>query len=211
HGGAPRRVRPSPVASPSTSRWKPSCARCSVTRCTKRSRSTSTPGSAPAPRRCRIPRRGRSRSAAPACAVRESPGATDVADLPADLEAEHRELHDVVAALSADDWLTPTPAWGWDVRDTIAHLADTDELAIGTATGGEYALNTVAARAASSEDVTFQGVLRGRRLPGAEVGAWRDRSSTDLRATLGALPVDARVPWGIGMRTPSFVTARLIE
>ena len=25
------------------------------------------------------------------------------------------------------------------------------------------------------------------------------------------LPADARVPWGIGMRTPSFVTARLME
>ena len=28
---------------------------------------------------------------------------------------------------------------------------------------------------------------------------------------LSALPPDARVPWGLGMRTPSFVTARLME
>ncbi len=28
---------------------------------------------------------------------------------------------------------------------------------------------------------------------------------------LGTLAADARVPWGIGMRTPSFVTARLME
>jgi len=136
---------------------------------------------------------------------------SDVAALIDDLEAEHRELYDVVAALSTDEWLAPTPAWGWDVRDTIAHLADTDELAIGTATGGEYALNDMAARAASAEDLTFQGVRRGRRMPGAGVGHWWEQTSADLRTTLAALPADARIPWGLGMRTPSFVTARLME
>jgi uncharacterized protein (TIGR03084 family) len=136
---------------------------------------------------------------------------SDVAALLDDLEAEQRELHDVVAALTPDEWLAPTPAWGWDVRDTIAHLADTDELAIGTATGGDHALNNVAARAASGEDVTYRGVLRGRRIPGAEVGAWWERTSAAIRAMLGAIPADARLPWGIGMRTPSLVTARMME
>jgi uncharacterized protein (TIGR03084 family) len=136
---------------------------------------------------------------------------SDVAALLGDLEAEHRELHEVVAALTPEEWLTPTPAWGWDVRDTIAHLADTDELAVGTATGGDYALNNVAARAASSEDVTYHGVLRGRRLAGADVGAWWERTSTAIRATLGTMPADARIPWGIGMRTPSLITARMME
>ena len=136
---------------------------------------------------------------------------SDIADLLDDLEAEQRELHDVVATLTPDEWLTPTPAWGWDVRDTIAHLADTDELATGTATGGDYALNNVAARAASSEDVTYRGVLRGRRMRGAAVGAWWDRTAAAIRATLAAIPADARLPWGIGMRTPSLITARMME
>ena len=136
---------------------------------------------------------------------------TEIAALLEDLEAEQRELRDVVAALTPDEWLTPTPAWGWDVRDTIAHLADTDELAIGTATGGDYALNGEAARAASGEDVTYHGVLRGRRRSGAEVGEWWGRTSAAVRATLGALPADARIPWGIGMRTPSLITARMME
>jgi uncharacterized protein (TIGR03084 family) len=136
---------------------------------------------------------------------------SDIADLLDDLEAEHRELQDVLASLTPDEWLKPTPAWGWDVRDTVAHLADTDELAIATATGGDYALNDVAARAASSEDVTYHGVLRGRRLSGAEVAAWWDHTSSAVRATLGALAPDARIPWGIGMRTPSLITARMME
>ena len=104
------------------------------------------------------------------------------------------------------------PRAGWDVRDTIAHLADTDEMAIDTATGGPGAINDVAARAASGEDVTYRGVLRGRRLAGRRrarvVGRARRRPSATM---LRALDPDARVPWGIGMRAPSFVTARLME
>jgi len=136
---------------------------------------------------------------------------TDVAALVGDLEAEQLELQAVVAAIDADAWLTATPAWGWDVRDTIAHLADTDEMAIDTARGGPYAINDVAARAASGADVTYHGVLRGRRLTGRDVAAWWVDTSAAERSMLLALPADARVQWGIGMRTPSFVTARLME
>ena len=136
---------------------------------------------------------------------------TDVAGLVGDLEAEQLELQAVVAAIDADAWLAVTPAWGWDVRDTIAHLADTDEMAIDTVRGGPYAINDVAARAASGADVTYHGVLRGRRLTGGDVAGWWVDTSAAERSMLLDLPPDARVPWGIGMRTPSFVTARLME
>src|SRR4029077_12924138 len=43
------------------------------------------------------------------------------------------------------------------------------------------------------------------------VAAWWVRTSTEERAMLLALAPDARVPWGIGMRTPSVATARLME
>ena len=136
---------------------------------------------------------------------------TGVAELVGDLEAEQRALQAVLADLDADAWLAPTPAWGWDVRDTVAHLADVDDMAIDTATGGPYAINDLSARAASGPDVTYHGVLRGRRLTGAEVAAWWIASSAAVRSMLLTIPVDARVPWGIGMRTPSLVTARLME
>lgn len=136
---------------------------------------------------------------------------TDVAALVGDLEAEQLELQAVVAAINSDTWLAPTPAWSWDVRDTIAHLADTDEMAIDTAQGGPYAINDLAALAASGPDVTYHGVLRGRRLAGRDVAAWWERTSQVECTMLRELPPDARVPWGIGMRTPSFVTARLME
>ncbi|MGQ0823823.1 MAG: maleylpyruvate isomerase family mycothiol-dependent enzyme [Actinomycetota bacterium] len=128
-----------------------------------------------------------------------------------DLAAEQRAIQDVVRAIAADDWLRPTPAWGWDVRDTIAHLADTDEMAIDTVRDGPHALNKVAGRSAAGEDTTYQGVLRGRRHRGADVLRWWEDTSAAEGDVLRALDPAARVPWGIGMRATSFVAARLME
>jgi uncharacterized protein (TIGR03084 family) len=97
------------------------------------------------------------------------------------------------------------------VRDTVAHLADTDELAVDTCTDGPRALAKVAAVCASSEDLTLLGVLHGRRRPGAEVLEWWERAQRAEREVLLGLDPAARVPWGLGMRPPSFVTARLME
>jgi uncharacterized protein (TIGR03084 family) len=139
-------------------------------------------------------------------------GATPgVAELLDDLADEQQSLFEVVASIEPDAWLCPTPARGWDVRDTIAHLADTDEMAIATAFGQAGSINSRAAAAASSEDVTFQGVLRGRRLSGRAVLAWWESTAAAEIEMFGSIDPNARVPWGIGMRPPSFVTARLME
>ena len=128
-----------------------------------------------------------------------------------DLGAEQRWFQDQLRVIDADAWLRPTPARGWDVRDTVAHLADTDEMAIATATGTTGSLNGRAATAASGEDVTYQGVLQGRRLSGAGVLAWWESTTASEHEMFRALDPNVRVPWGIGMRPPSLVTARLME
>ncbi|HET9728651.1 MAG TPA: maleylpyruvate isomerase family mycothiol-dependent enzyme [Acidimicrobiia bacterium] len=136
---------------------------------------------------------------------------SDLGALIDDLEAEQRALADDVRAIDADAWFTPTPAWGWDVRDTIAHLAHTDEMAVETMHDRPGAINAVAQVSASGPDVTYRGVLEGRRQTGPDVLAWWERASQAERAELTALAPDTRVAWGIGMRAPSFVTARLME
>jgi uncharacterized protein (TIGR03084 family) len=136
---------------------------------------------------------------------------TDFASLLSALEREQSGLQTELQDLSVDDWFRPTPAKGWDVRDTIAHLADTDEIAIDTCLGGPRPLNAFAARFASAEDTTLWGVLRGRRRPGGDVLAWWEDTSVRERDVLAALDPAVRVPWGLGMRPPSFVTARLME
>ena len=62
-----------------------------------------------------------------------------------------------------------------------------------------------------AEDVTYQGVMRGRRLSGRTVSAWWDATSAAERRGARARSTRRVLPWGIGMRAPSFVTARLME
>lgn len=135
----------------------------------------------------------------------------EYAALLADLETEQLETQVVLTGLAVDDWFRVTPAKAWDVRDTIAHLADTDEIAVDTCIGGPRPLNDFAARLASAEDATLWGVLRGRRRAGADVLRWWEDTAAIERDTLARLDAGTRVPWGLGMRPQSFVTARLME
>jgi uncharacterized protein (TIGR03084 family) len=127
------------------------------------------------------------------------------------LEAEQLSLQAELRGLGVDDWFRPTPARRWDVRDQVAHLADIDDIAIDTCLGGPRPLNDFAARFASPDDTTLWGVLQGRRQPGRDVLAWWEDTSARERDVLAGLDPAMRVPWGIGMRAPSLVTARLME
>ena len=136
---------------------------------------------------------------------------TDVAQLLDALATEQTSLQTELRTIAADDWFRPTPARRWDVRDQVAHLADIDEIAIDTCLAGPRPLNDFAARFASPEDTTLWGVLRGRRRSGRDVLAWWEDTSARERDVLGSLDPAVRVPWGIGMRAPSLITARLME
>ena len=140
-----------------------------------------------------------------------SPETTDFGSLLDALAREQTGLHAELGNIATDDWFRPTPAKGWDVRDTVAHLADIDEIAIDTCTAGPRPLNDFAARFASPEDTTLWGVLRGRRRSGREVLAWWEDTSARERDVLARVDPAMRIPWGIGMRRPSLVTARLME
>jgi uncharacterized protein (TIGR03084 family) len=51
------------------------------------------------------------------------------------LASEHAELRKLLETMPAQRWRTPTRCEGWDVADVLTHLAQTDEMAIGSATG----------------------------------------------------------------------------
>jgi uncharacterized protein (TIGR03084 family) len=139
------------------------------------------------------------------------PETTDIGVLLDALAREQTTLQTELQGLATDDWFRPTPARLWDVRDTVAHLADIDEIAIDTCTAGSRPLNDFAARLASPEDTTLWGVLRGRRRSGHDVLAWWEDTSARERDVLAGLDSAMRIPWGLGMRPPSLVTARLME
>ena len=129
----------------------------------------------------------------------------------ADYEAEQLELHGVLVDLDAEQWLTPTPAAGWDVRDSVSHLADTEEVAVDTATDGPRPLNAEVARYPTGDGFTLSGCLKGRSMAPAEVLDWWWTAAARTRATLASLDTGARIPWGLGMGWRAFVTARLME
>ncbi len=51
----------------------------------------------------------------------------------ADLAAQHAELRALLVALTPERWHAPSLCPGWDIADVVLHLAQTDEIAMGSA------------------------------------------------------------------------------
>jgi uncharacterized protein (TIGR03084 family) len=128
-----------------------------------------------------------------------------------ELDFEIRELDEFLAGLRSEQWLQPTPAEGWDVRDQVSHLADTSEICLDMLTGGPRDLNTEALAADSPEGFTLSGVERGRRMSPEEVLAWWRGVVARQSEALRAKDARDRVPWGLGMSARMMATARLME
>ena len=126
-----------------------------------------------------------------------------------DLEAEHAALDSVVANLNEQQWNAPTPAEGWNVKDTIVHLIQAD-MAASLAVLDADAFQQAKAAIAAGKGLDFFGSVEGKS--GADVLAWwRDERAKMLAAFRARGPKD-RIPWfGPDMSTLSFATARLME
>ena len=134
-----------------------------------------------------------------------------MADAVAMLGDEQEDLRAVLAGLSDEQWLVPTPAVGWEVRDQVSHLADTEEIAHDTMTGGPRQLNTEALSFSSPEAFTESGCEKGRKMTGLQVLDWWVTGAARSREVLANKDPKDRVPWGLGMSARSFVSARLME
>jgi uncharacterized protein (TIGR03084 family) len=139
-----------------------------------------------------------------------------VSDVLADLLAEQAALDPIVAALSADDWVTPTASPRWTVTDQVAHLTYFDHTAafainepdrwpeemdrlFGAASGGDLGV----------DELTLSEV---RILPVSDRHAAWLEGRNELEAAGLKLADDTRVPWyGPSMGAKSFLTARLME
>jgi uncharacterized protein (TIGR03084 family) len=136
-------------------------------------------------------------------------GAMD--DAVGELAAEQHDLEQLLRALSPDQWRLPTPAAGWDVRDQVAHLADTNDVCYDTVTGGPRTLADDAKSYGSPEAYTQSGVDKGRTMEPDAVFAWWVTSAARTNDALRAKDPKDRVPWGLGMSARMMATARLME
>jgi len=137
---------------------------------------------------------------------------TALREIVAGLGAEAEVLDLLLSRLPEQDWFRPTPAEGWDIRDTVAHLADTDDIALDCATGGPRDLLTEGMGAGSGEAFTHGQVLKARAMSPARVHEWWKTSSRRLCETMRDRDASERIKWGPNViSAASFTTARLME
>lgn len=130
----------------------------------------------------------------------------------ADLEAEGEVIDHLVADLDEDGWRLATPAEGWDIATSIAHLAWTDEVAVLAATDKEAWDALVAEAMGDPLGIVDAKAEEGSRAPGSEILArWR-ASRSALRQALEAHPPGEKIEWfGPPMSPTSMATARFME
>lgn len=135
-----------------------------------------------------------------------------LASLVDDLDAESADLDARVADLDATQAALETPAEGWTLADTVAHLAATDRDALLAATDPDGYAALLTRVAATGPSYVDDLVEAARSTPWSVVlERWRT-GRTALRAALVRLDPEVRVPWfGPPMSPVSFVTARLME
>lgn len=129
-----------------------------------------------------------------------------------DLAAEQGALASVVAPLNAGELRTPTMADGWDIVDTLSHLAGFDEAATLSLTDPDAFVADLERMMAAGEDPVAGYTARGRAMAPVDVASWWRDGRRALLDAASAVDARARVPWyGPPMSAMSFITARLME
>jgi uncharacterized protein (TIGR03084 family) len=138
-------------------------------------------------------------------------------DVIADLSAEGDQLRATVAGLDAEAWRTATPAEGWDVATTIAHLLWTDEVAVLAAGAlsdeGKQAWDAVVLTAIEDPSgfVDKEALRIGAEAPDVLLARW-DAARPALLDALRGYPAGQKMPWfGPPMAPTSMATARFME
>jgi len=128
-------------------------------------------------------------------------------DVLAALVEQHAELESILAPLADAGWACPTPCEGWDVKDVVLHLAQTDELGLASLTGG------FPAQPIGDVDAGAEAAVAGQRAAtSAEVHArWRE-GADELRQAFAHADPHARVRWVAGTLSAwTLASTRLAE
>ncbi len=127
-----------------------------------------------------------------------------------DLVAEQQALDQFLQSISERDWNLPTPVKGWSIKDTVSHLAHSEEFAAGALNGGASFIED--ANVTDIDEWTARGVRQGRKKRYQEVIEWWRNSRATVIEALSRMEPSRRIPWvatPVGART--FATIRLTE
>ena len=134
-----------------------------------------------------------------------------VREILSDLVAEQQYLDQFLQRISLKDWDKPTRAEGWSIRDTISHLADSEELAASVVTGHGDEL----ARYRSTSDldaIRHEAVEQGRNMRPQDVIEWWRGGRAKVVEPLSHMNPSQRLEWIAGsMSARTLATSRLME
>lgn len=132
------------------------------------------------------------------------------------LAEQQAELADLLDGLTESGWHAPTRCERWDVSDVVLHLAQTNELALGSATGRfaevSEELTSGMGPATSIDEGAALMVERQRGMPLAELlGRWTT-GTTGLVEVLDSMDLSTRVTWVAGeLSARTLATTRIAE
>ncbi|HEX9259254.1 MAG TPA: TIGR03084 family metal-binding protein [Acidimicrobiales bacterium] len=129
-----------------------------------------------------------------------------------DLVEEEASLASVLGSLASDQWDRPTPSPGWAVRDQVAHLAFSEDLATLAATDAEAFAARLVELMSDLDSVAAGHVQQARDRSPAELLAWWEASAAATVDAISRTPDGERIPWITGpMSATSFTSARIME
>lgn len=131
------------------------------------------------------------------------------------LEAQQRELAELLAAATDAELLRPTRCPGWSVADVLLHLAQTNEMAVASATDrlDEFFVDQAGdlEPGGTIDDLAGALVTAQRGEPAASLGRWEASVEAQRRA-LAACDPGARLRWVAGeLAARTLATTRLTE
>lgn len=127
-----------------------------------------------------------------------------------DLVAEQQALDQFLQRINERQWVLPTSAARWSIKDVVSHLAHTEEFASRAIAEGTATITE--ANLADIDEWTATGVTRGREMRYQQVIEWWRNSRADVVDALSRMEGGDRVPWLVGdMSARAFATLRLTE
>ena len=131
-------------------------------------------------------------------------------DILSDLVAEQQFLDQSLQRIPIKVWDLVTPNKPWTVRDTIAHLADFEDLGADALGKGEKIKEWQAA--ADIEPLRQKPVKKGRQMRPQDVIEWWRAGRAKVVEPLSHMSAEDRLPWIAGdMSARPFPTFRLTE
>jgi uncharacterized protein (TIGR03084 family) len=137
-------------------------------------------------------------------------------DVVSALADQQAELSALLAGRPEADWRKATRCEGWDVSDVVLHLAQSDEIAMASATGrfaeAVAELADGVERTGSVDDGVARLVERERGLPPSEVLERWSAGASRLLGVFDAMNLSTRVHWVAGeLAARTLVTTRMTE